>query len=77
MNKEGKWHLDEDVDWMWNEMAVLKDWLKTCLENLRDAGGQLRGTWWNKVSSSSNYIKERAIEAKLDVEITLHVKIIK
>ena len=29
MNKEGKWHLDEDVDWMWNEMAVLKDWLKT------------------------------------------------
>ena len=43
MNKEGKWHLDEDVDWMRNEMAVLKDWLKTCLDDLRDASGQLRG----------------------------------
>lgn len=43
MNKEGKWHLDKDVDWMWNEMAVLTDWLKMCLDNLRDAGSQLRG----------------------------------
>ena len=31
MNKEGKWHLDEDVDWMWNEMAVLKRLAKDVL----------------------------------------------
>ena len=73
MIKEGKWNLDKDVDRIWNEMT-------NCTKRVaKDVLGESKGCGQSKNQEvqATIRLRDKAIEAYLDVETMLLMIIIK